>query len=417
MVPVYEPQAAPVVASARWSILDTRRIPVNVWFLGLTSFFTDISSEMVASVLPLYLVVQLGLSPLAFGAIDGLSHAITAISRWSGGLLADRWRRHKEIAVLGYGVSAICRLALLGAGSHVPALGAVVATDRIGKGLRTAPRDALISLSAPARDLGTAFGVHRSLDAAGAMLGPVVAFVLLAAAQTRFDVVFVAAFSVAIVGLGVLIFFVSNPLANSRGAERRRPTVGAFAVLRRADFRRTMLLASGLAAFTIGDGFVFLALGERMPFPPRFFPLLFVATSLAYLMLAVPAGWLADRCGRLPVLLAGHMVLPLAYLMLIAPSPSALSVVTIVLLLGAYYAATDGVLPAMTSSLLPEEARGSALAFIGTAHSLGRLAAAIVFGWCWTQFGRETALIGFAAALALAVLAAFVAWRGRRGLA
>jgi sugar phosphate permease len=415
---VYESQAPPVVVPhGRWGGLATRRVSANVWFLGFTSLFTDISSEMVASVLPLYLVVQLGLSPLAFGAIDGLSHAIAAISRWSGGLLADRWRRHKEIAALGYGVSALCRLALLAAGTHVPALGAVVAADRIGKGIRTPPRDALISLSAPANELGTAFGVHRSLDAAGAMLGPLVAFAVLAVAQARFDVVFVSAFSIAVVGLGVLVFFVDNPPAHSGAGGSRRSIGRALSVVGRADFRRAMVAVSALAAFTIGDGFVFLALGERMPFPPRVFPLLFVATSLAYLMLAAPAGWLADRVGRVPVLLGGHLLLALTYVMLIDPPSSTAGVVTIVVLLGAYYAATDGVLPAMASRLLPEDVRGSGLALVGTAHSLGRVAAAVVFGWCWTQYGRDTALSGFAAAMAIAALAGWLALRGSRDLA
>jgi hypothetical protein len=302
-VPVYEPQAPPVaVAGVRWSILDTRRIPANVWFLGFTSLFTDISSEMVASVLPLYLVVQLGLSPLAFGTLDGLSHGVTAISRWSGGVLADRWRRHKEVAAVGYGVSAMCRLALLAAGGSLPALGAIVAADRIGKGVRTSPRDALISLSAPADGLGAAFGVHRSLDAAGAMLGPLVAFAVLALAQTRFDVVFLTAFSVAIVGLGVLIFFVSNSEIPARAADETRSSlIAAFSLFRRTDFRRATVLVSVLALFTIGDGFVFLALHDEVAFAPRFFPMLFAGTSVSYLMLALPAGRLADRVGRVPV--------------------------------------------------------------------------------------------------------------------
>jgi hypothetical protein len=416
-VAVYEPQAPPVAAApVRWSVIDRARIPPNVWFLGLTSLLTDVSSEMVASVLPLYLVVYVGLSPLAFGALDGLSHGMTAVARWAGGAMADGWRRHKEVAALGYGVSAICRLAVWGAGANLPALGAAVTVDRIGKGIRTSPRDALISLSAPADGLGTAFGVHRSLDAAGAMLGPLVAFAVLAAAQTRFDVVFVTAFSVAIVGLGVLICFVTNPASPGRGRDEVGPSLTAgFFLFRRADFLGVMAMVSAMAALTISDGFIYLALREQQALPPRLFPLLFVGTSAFYLMLALPAGRLADRFGRVPVFIAGHAILAATYLLLVSPAPSAVGTIVIIGSLGAYYAATDGVVAALASGCVPAGCRGTGIAFVATAQSLGRLGASVAFGWCWTQFGRETALTGFAIALMAGVLVAgSLARTGRR---
>jgi hypothetical protein len=151
----------------------------NVWFLGITSLLTDISSEMVASVLPIYFVVQLNLSPLAFGALDGFYNGATAVTRWGSGVVADRWQRHKEVAAIGYGISALCRLGLLAAGRAWAGLAIAIICDRLGKGTRTVPRDALISLSATPRHLAQSFGVHRALDATGAMLGPVVAFALL----------------------------------------------------------------------------------------------------------------------------------------------------------------------------------------------------------------------------------------------
>lgn len=415
---VYEPQAPPVgVATVPWRIRDRPRIPANVWFLGFTSLLTDISSEMVASVLPIYLLVQLGLSPLVFGALDGLSHGITALSRWVGGVLADRLRRYKEVAAVGYGLSAMCRLALLAAGGQVPALAAVVAADRVGKGIRTSPRDALISLSAPAEGLGSAFGVHRALDAAGAMLGPLVAFAVLAVAQARFDVVFVTAFSIAVVGLGVLVFFVSPVPASGQTGDDLRPSLrAAVSLFRLSDVRSTAALVSVLGLFTISDGFVYLALREEVAFAPSLFPLLFVGTSVSYMALAVPAGRLADRFGRLPVFLAGHLVLALTYAVLVNTPSSVLGAVVIVALLGAYYAATDGVVAALASGFLPAAVRGSGLAFIGTAHSLGRLCASVLFGWFWTQFGREAALGGFAVTLGVGVLSAAVILRGKQRL-
>ena len=152
------------------------RVNRTVFLLGLTSLFTDISSEMVATILPLYLVYTLGFTPLQFGFIDGLYQGASALVRIASGLVGDRWQRHKEVAVLGYGLSAICKPAFLLVGAAWGGLVAVILVDRTGKGIRTAPRDALISLSTPREELATAFGVHRALDTVGAMLGPLLAF-------------------------------------------------------------------------------------------------------------------------------------------------------------------------------------------------------------------------------------------------
>ena len=150
-----------------------------MFFLGLTSLLTDISSEMVTSILPLYLVLTLGLTPLQFGFIDGLSQAVAAFARLGSGLLADRWRNHRAVAAAGYGLSALSRLLLLAAGGAWGLLSSAIVLDRIGKGIRTSPRDALISLSSAPERLGLAFGVHRALDTIGALLGPLLAFAIL----------------------------------------------------------------------------------------------------------------------------------------------------------------------------------------------------------------------------------------------
>ena len=151
----------------------------NVFFLGLTSLLTDISSEMVTATLPLYLLLVLGLPPLQFGLLDGINQGASALVRIASGLIADRWRRAKEVATAGYAFSAICRIGLLLVGRSGLGLSGVVLLDRIGKGIRTAPRDAMIAASAPSEKLATAFGVHRAMDTAGAMLGPLIAAGLL----------------------------------------------------------------------------------------------------------------------------------------------------------------------------------------------------------------------------------------------
>ena len=186
------------------------RVSRNVLGLGLTSLFTDISSEMVSAVLPLYFISILRMTPLQFGVVDGLYQGVSALVRLAGGLAADRSRRYKEVAALGYGLSAFCKLGLLAAGGLWTLLAALMVVDRTGKGIRTAPRDALISLSSRPEQLGTAFGVHRAMDTAGAMIGPIIAFALLSLAPMAFDAVFVTSFCFALIGLGVLLLFVQN---------------------------------------------------------------------------------------------------------------------------------------------------------------------------------------------------------------
>jgi MFS family permease len=386
----------------------------NVWYLGITSLLTDVSSEMVASVLPMYLVLHLNLSPLAFGTLDGLYNGVTAITRWGSGVVADRWRRHKEVAAVGYAISAVCRLGLLAAGRAWLGLAVAIASDRLGKGIRTAPRDALISLSTPSMRLAQAFGVHRALDATGAMLGPVVAFALLAVVPRGFDVVFVTSFCVAIVGLGVLVLFVENvstPQPTDAGSEPSLRT--AIGLLQGHDFRILTLAAAGLALVTISDAFIYLTLQERVRFVPGLFPLLYVGTASSYLLFAIPAGWVADRFGRSRVFLFGHLILLILYVSLLAASAHAASVFLTVVLLGAYYAATDGVVVALASGILPAGLRGSGLALLTTATSLSRLVASIAFGWAWTIWGRETAVVAFAVALTFGV--AIAAGALRRG--
>ncbi|MGE0460997.1 MAG: MFS transporter [Vicinamibacterales bacterium] len=384
-----------------------RRVAPNVWLLGLTSLLTDISSEMVASVLPLYLVLGLGMSPFLFGVIDGLYPGVTALVRWVAGALGDRTARHKELAVVGYAASAASRLAWLVIGVNTPLIAGTVTADRIGKGIRTAPRDALISLSAAPADLGGAFGVHRAMDAAGAMVGPLVAFALLAVATGRFDLVFVVSFAFALVGLAVLVLFVRNPPAGARTGPAASLASQTAALARHRQVWPAVIAGTALAAVTISDAFIYLylALQYRGVIAPSMVPLLFVGTSFVYLLLAFPAGLLADRVPRWKVFLAGHLCLALLYLVLLMPSLGRAGVAATLILLGAYYASTDGVLPAMASAALPRELRGSGLGLLATATSLARLVASVAFGWLWSQWGTTEAVTAFATALPI-VLAA-----------
>lgn len=385
------------------------KVARNVVLLGLVSMFTDVSSEMVATILPLYLVYTLGFSPLQFGIVDGLQQGAAAIVRVAGGFAADRTRRHKEVAVAGYGLSAFARLGLLFTQS-LQALSAIVFLDRTGKGIRTAPRDALISLSSDRDSLGVAFGVHRALDTAGAMIGPLIAFGLLWLNPGDFDAVFVVSFCAGLVGLALLVLFVENrpvPVADAAHVSLR----SAVRLLGRRRFATLTVVGGALAVFTVSDGFLFLALQRHLDFEERLLPLLFVGTAAAFMLLAIPVGRLADRVGRGRVFLAGYIPLLAAYSLLLLPGFGSAEIPLYLLLLGLYYAATDGVLMALASATLPAALRGSGLALLVTGTSLGRLLASVVFGTIWTWQDVETAIAAFAVGLVVAMALAAAALR------
>ncbi|MEU8465795.1 MFS transporter [Streptomyces sp. NPDC029003] len=386
-----------------------RRVPGTVLALGAVSLVTDISSEMVTAVLPLYLVIGLGLSPLQFGFLDGLFNGATALVRLLGGHAADRGNRHKHIAGLGYALSACSRLGLLLAGGAPAGIAAALATDRVGKGIRTAPRDALITLSSPPETLGRSFGVHRAMDTTGALLGPLAAFALLGATAGAYDAVFVVSFCVGLLGVLLLVLYV--PGHQPAPAARPAPRTGTvFAALRDPAFRRILAAAALLGAATIGDSFVYLLLQRRLGLPVAWFPLLPLGGAAAYLLLAVPAGRLADRVGRRLPFLYGHIALLGVYAALLAPAahaPALLLLLPVLALLGAFYATTDGVLMALTGPTLPAEGTARGLALLQTGQALARMLAGVGFGAVWTVWGPDPALW---AALALLCAALGGGW-------
>ena len=386
-------------------------VPRTVFLLGLTSLFTDISSEMVVTILPLYLVYVGGFTPLAFGVIDGISNGAAALVGLASGFVGDRFRRHKEVATAGYGLSAVCKLLLATVGTALSAIGATVLLDRIGKGIRTAPRDAMISLSTPERQLGAAFGVHRALDTTGAMIGPLLAFGLLALAPLAFNSIFLVSFFIALIGLGILVLLVQPKQARdaSQAPSQAMPSLRAAVALLALPRYRALLVAGGaLSLATASDAFVFLALQDKLDLGNSLFPLLFVGSATTYMVLAVPMGRLADRFGRGRVLLGGYVLLITVYLTLLSPMSGWVVLFLALGLLGCYYAATDGVLMALGSSVVPDEVRGSGLALVGTVTNIARLLASVAFGALWTLWGLHNAIACFAVALVAATALAAV---------
>jgi MFS family permease len=359
---------------------------------------------MVATVLPLYLVFSLGVSPLVLGAIDGTYRGAAALVQVASGFVSDRWHRHKQVAETGYGLSAVTKIGLVAAGSSVGAIGVLVAIDRVGKGIRTAPRDALISLSSSKAGLATAFGVHRSMDSAGAMLGPLVAFGILLAAPARFDAVFVVSTLFAFLGLAVLVLAV-------RGRSDREPRDGAPLAVRAAlglvrdrQFWPILFSASLLALVSISDALIYVGLQRRIDFEPALFPLLYVITAVFFMALAIPVGQLADRIGRVKVFVAGHAILLLVYGALLMPSIGTVPLFGCLFVLGTYYAATEGVTTALAGAVLPDKLQASGIGILTTVVSLGQLASSVLFGALWLAIGLQKAAVVFGISLVLALL-------------
>ncbi|MFI7400664.1 MFS transporter [Streptomyces sp. NPDC049541] len=388
-------------------------VPGTVLALGAVSLITDVSSEMVTAVLPLYVVAGLGLSPLGFGLLDGINNGVGALVRLAGGHLADRGgRRHKVVAGLGYGLSALCKPLLLLAHT-LPVISAVLAADRTGKGLRTAPRDAMISLATEPEHRGRAFGVHRAMDTTGALLGPLVAFAVLRATVDGYDAVFTVSGCVAALGVLVLVLFVPGRITPAGAAPppvSARPALrDSLGLLRRPELRRLTLCAALLGLTTVSDSFLYLLLQREGDLSADLFPLLPLGTAAVFLLLAVPLGALADRLDRRRLFLAGHGVLLLGYGLVLSPWHGVPAVVAVLVLHGTFYAATDGVLAAATAGAVPAQHQGAGQALVGTGQALARFACSLAFGAAWSLWGGRTALAVTAAALAVsAVVASFV---------
>ncbi|MEW2113988.1 MFS transporter [Streptomyces sp. NPDC005474] len=388
-------------------------VPTTVLALGAVSLITDVSSEMVTAVLPLYVVAGLGLSPLGFGLLDGINNGVGALVRLVGGHLADRGgRRHKVVAGLGYGLSAVCKPLLLLAHT-IPVISVVLAADRTGKGLRTAPRDAMISLATPPEHRGRAFGVHRAMDTTGALLGPLVAFAVLRATVDGYDAVFAVSGCVAVLGVLVLVLFVPRHIAPPTAVqlpEPARPLLrDALGLLRRPELRGLTVCATLLGLTTVSDSFLYLLLQREGDLPAHLFPLLPLGTAAVFLLLAFPLGALADRIGSRQLFLAGHGVLLLGYGMVLSPWHGAVAVVAVLVTHGTFYAATDGVLAAATAGAVPAQHQGAGQALVGTGQALARFACSLAFGAAWSLWGGRAALAVTAVALAVsAVVASFV---------
>jgi len=385
----------------------------NVWKLGFTSLFTDVSAEMVGSILPLYVIAYLGFSPATFGVLDGIYQgAAVAFFSLMAGIAADRWRRQKEIAVTGYAVSALSRLGLLVLGTGWGFVAGSLVLDRLGKGVRTAPRDALISLSSDPGYLATAFAVHRALDTGGAVFGPLLAFLLLEAVTNGYKLILLTSFFIGLIGLGLIVLLVEKPQQLTADLPPFPSSQLLRGLWRKPGFRRLMFAGAILALTTASDPFIYLLLQKNTSSPGAALPLFAFVTSAIYMLFSVPAGKLADRWGRRKVFVSGYVLLVAACLILTTPALGKTLQFASLGFLGIYYAATDGVLAAMASAVLLPELRATGLAVLNTLVGLGKFCSSVTLGLLWTVPGLSTPLWPFVAGLSLTVLTS--AWALKR---
>lgn len=392
--------------------------------LGIVSMLTDISSESVAAVLPLYITSALGLSMVAYGFLEGLHQGTSAVVRIAAGYTADRSNHPKPVALGGYVVSMIARVGLLFVQGFV-GITAIVGADRIGKGIRTAPRDAMIQQASQPEHLARSFGVHRMLDTIGATVGPLLAFVVLLFVPDGYRVVFVVSLAAAVLGVAVLALIVpnrrlhqanpasttaANEVADDRPPKPPRPRIRSML---RGRLRHVLLAAGLLGLLTVGDGFVYLALMEHGHLQTLWFPLLFVGSNAVFLTLAIPLGRVADRTSRAGVFVLGHLALAGSYLVA-GLGGTVPAVVLCLVLLGTFYAATDGVLAALAGQLSPEGATSTGIAAAQTVVAITRLIASTAFGVLWIIFGAIPTMVSAAVVLTLLVPLAWCFLADRR---
>lgn len=360
-------------------------IPATVWLLGIVSLLMDVSSEMINALLPLYLAGGLGVSALAIGVIEGLSVAIATATKYLSGLFADLSKRAKPLAVLGYGLGALSRLIFPWA-IALDQIMLAKAMDRVGKGIRGAPRDAIIAAVSPPDIRGACFGLRKSLDTIGGFVGPLVAVgaMLLLAGNIQ-SVFWIAAIPAALCMI-VLVFFVKEP-AESHARKRER-----FRLAEALRLNRTVWAVIGLASLIMlarfSEAFVLLKALEA-GFTPAWVPLSLVIMHAAYGLTAFPVGRLSDRIGTSGLLIWSLAFLIAAHLTL-AFATSVAGYILGTVLWGLHMGFSQGLLGAMIAAATPAPLRGSAFGTFNLVTGVVVLVANTLAGWLWHSMGSAT---------------------------
>ncbi len=395
------------------SATDTRRVwrrlPAGIWALGFVSLLMDVSSEMIHALLPVYLVVGLGATALTVGIIEGIAEATAAITKVFSGTLSDRIGRRKELAALGYGLAAVTKPIF----PLAPTVGWLVAArfiDRVGKGIRGAPRDALVADIAPPELRGAAFGLRQSLDTAGAFIGPLLAIGLMWLFADDFASVFWVAVVPAFAALALILLVVHEParpagLRTVKNPLSRRELAGLGTVY--------WWVVGVAAVFTLArfsEAFLILR-AEGMGLSLMFVPLVLVALNIAYALSAYPVGALSDGVSRIAILIVGLILLIVADLTL-AFAPGLWGILAGVVLWGLHMGFTQGILAALVADSAPPELRGTAFGMFNLVTGVALLAASVIAGLLWDALGAEwTFLAG--AAFAVVTIGGLIPLHGR----
>jgi MFS family permease len=361
-------------------------LPKNIFFLGITSFFNDLSSEMVFSVFPAFFTSILHAGATSIGFVDGVAEGFSNLFKIYSGNLSDKFQKRKPFVVFGYVLAVLTRPFYIFANTVFAALGLRV-IDRIGKGLRDAPRDAIVSFSTPKEEIGRSFGFHRAMDKAGSILGPLVAYLILRFYPMNFNAVFLTAFAVGIFTILSLIF-ISDVIINSKNTK-----ISLFSSFKNLSWQFKFFI---LSVFVLSIGslpvVVILLKTQSIGLVIADIPLFYMIYNLSYTGFSMLAGKMGDRFGTRRIIFIGYTILLISYFFLnLAESPWILALSF--LLLGLFPALTDGSQRSFASQISNDEVRGSALGLLDASVGLGVLVAGIGGGFLWQSYGSTTAFV------------------------
>jgi MFS family permease len=376
-------------------------IPRSIWALGLVSMLMDTSSEMIHGLLPVFLVSVLGASTVSVGLIEGIAEATASITKIFSGTLSDYLGKRKFLAALGYGLAAVTKPLF----PLAPSVGWVMTArvvDRIGKGIRGAPRDALVGDLAPPHLRGASYGLRQSLDTVGAFAGPLLAVLLMALTLNDFRLVFWIAVIPAFLSLAVMIFGVTEP-------ETRREPGALQSPIRAADFRRLgapywwlVLIAAVLTLARFSEAFLVLR-AQNLGLPVALAPMVLVVMNVVYAVSAYPAGRLSDRMDRRLVLMAGCMALIGADVLLALAGGVWLAMAGVALW-GLHMGLTQGLFAALVADTTPSRLRGTAFGVFNLVSGGAMLVASVLAGWLWHHYGAPWTFYAGAGFTTLALL-------------
>ncbi len=378
------------------------RMHRNVWVAGLVSLFTDISSEMIVPVLPLFLSTTLGTHATAIGLIEGIAEAMASVMKAVSGYLSDRMGKRKPLMALGYGLSNVLK-PLMGFATSWSQVLAIRLSDRFGKGLRGAPRDALIAESTPPEMRGRAFGLHRAMDTLGAAVGPLAAWLILLAWKGDYRVVFWWALLPGAVSVALLLAFLRDTqpeAAPKAGPVLRNWSLAVGSLSPR--LRRFILVGVLFAVGNSSDAFLILK-AQEMGLAVALVPLAYFTFNAVYSLLSYPLGALSDRIGRKPVMVGGFLAFALIYAgFALAGQPW--MAWPLFGAYGFYYAATEGIQKAHVTDLAPGEVRATAVGVFNALTGLAALPASLMAGWLWEHINPAAPFWLGAATAALAAI-------------